>query len=64
MPSQPKIDRREVMRLAHREWRLCRMRGWDAPGDDQWTFARCLRLSWAIHKQRRVFTEQHMALAA
>lgn len=40
------IDCGEVMRDAWRQWRDARRRGWGAPGWDQWTFARCLRLAW------------------
>ena len=64
MRKQPKTDRSAVMRLAWRDWRTCIRRGWHLPGDDQWTFARCLRMAWAIEKQRLVFSQQRLALVA
>lgn len=46
------IDRKEFKRDAQEQWADVKQRGWDAPGDDQWTFARCLRLAWDRAKIR------------
>jgi hypothetical protein len=44
---KPKIDRRTVMRNAHRLYKYARMRGWT-----DWPFDRCLRFAWAEEKGR------------
>jgi hypothetical protein len=40
------------MRDAQEQGAGIKKRGWDAPGDDRWTFARCLRLAWDRAKIR------------
>lgn len=52
------------MLLAHKEYRYWRMHGWHLLGDEQWTFARALKMAWAIEKQRAVFAAQAARMAA
>jgi hypothetical protein len=47
------IDRRALLRDAHREWNYARQKGWDQPGDDIWTWDRCLALSQARARRER-----------
>jgi hypothetical protein len=42
---KPTYDRSRVMKTAHADWRIVR-------GKPGWTFARCLKLAWAVERKR------------
>ena len=48
-------DRSRVMRIAHQEW-------WTTKHKPGMTFAKCLRLSWAVEKKRLMGREYYNAI--